>query len=631
MTSNELRKKFFSFFEKRGHKMVKSSSLIPDDPSVLLTTAGMQQFKAYLTGVVDPMKAFNSKAVCSIQKCFRTTDIDEVGDFSHLTLFEMTGNFSFGEYFKERAIPLSFEFLTSEEGLGLDPQRLYVSCFKGDDEVPADKEAIEIWQKQFAKAGINAKVGERIFLYGREKNWWEAGPGPCGPDAEMFYELDKPHDKKFGATCHPNCDCGHFMEIGNDVFVQYNKTKEGKYEQLAQKGIDNGRGFERLVMVTQNKDTVFETDLFAPIIEQIKEVSHALDPKITRILADHLRSSIFLLADGVRPSNKEAGYILRRLLRRVMAYSSKYDIHADLFPLVLDRVVDTFGEAYPELNNKKEIIDAYYTEKGKFEKTLGEGIKIFNGLLSQSEGETFFVQLQRMLGFKKVQKTLSGKDAFSIYETYGFPKELMQEFCKEKKVAFDEAGFDEEYKKHQEISRAGAEKKFGGHGLLLDTGELKAGSKEDMDKVIRLHTATHLLQKALRNTLGEEVKQMGSDINPERGRFDFSFSRKLTEDEVKKVEDEVNDVISKDLPVYFKEMPIEEAKKTGALFFFKEKYPNVVKVYFVGPDAALGGKPYSIEFCGGPHVEHTSQVGSFKIQKQESVGAGTRRIKFLIK
>ena len=630
MTSNELRKKFFKFFEKRGHKIVKSSSLIPDDPSVLLTTAGMQQFKAYLTGKADPVKAFGVKRACSIQKCFRTTDIDEVGDFSHLTMFEMTGNFSFGDYFKETAIPMSFEFLTSEEGLGLDPQRLYVTCFKGDAEVPRDQEAIEIWQEQFAKAGIIAEVGKRIFLYGREKNWWEAGPGPCGPDAEMFYEFDKPHDKKFGETCHPNCDCGHFMEIGNDVFVQYNKTKEGKYEPLAQKSIDNGRGFERLVMVTQGKDTVFETDLFAPIIQQIKEVSHALDPKITRILADHLRSSIFLLADGIRPSNKEAGYILRRLMRRVMAYSSKYDIHADLFPLVLERVVETFGEAYPELKNKKEITDAYYEEKSKFSKTLSEGIKMFNDLLLKSEDETFFVQMQRMLGFKKVQKTLSGKEAFSLYETYGFPKELMQEFCKEKKVVFDETGFEEEFKKHQATSRAGAEKKFGGHGLVLDTGELKAGSEEEMKKVIRLHTATHLLQKALRNALGTDVKQMGSDINPERGRFDFSFTRKLTEEEIKKVESEVNDIINQDFPVYYKEMPIEEAKKTGALFFFKEKYPEVVKVYFVGPKGGSNEKPYSIEFCGGPHVEHTLEVGKFKIQKQESVGAGTRRIKFLI-
>ncbi|MEK7478758.1 MAG: alanine--tRNA ligase [Patescibacteria group bacterium] len=630
MTSKELRKKFFNFFEKRGHKIVPSSSLIPDDPSVLLTTAGMQQFKAYLTGVADPMKAFGSKSVCSIQKCFRTTDIDEVGDFSHLTMFEMTGNFSFGDYFKEKAIPMSFEFLTSEEGLGLDPQRLYVTCFKGDADVDCDEEAIKIWQEQFAKAGIDAKVGERIFLYGREKNWWEAGPGPCGPDAEMFYETGKAHDKKFGETCHPNCDCGHFMEIGNDVFVQYNKTKEGTYEPITQRSIDNGRGFERLAMVTQGKDNVFETDLFSPIVDQIKEVSHVLDQKVIRILADHLRSSIFLIADGIRPSNKEAGYILRRLLRRVLAYSSKYDIHADLFPLVLERVVENFGEAYPELNNKKEIVNVYYEERDKFNKAIGEGLKAFNILISAAkETDSFIAQLQKMIGLKK-HGPISGKDSFSLYETYGFPKELMQEFCREKDIVFDEIGFDEEYKKHQATSRAGAEKKFGGHGLVLDTGELKAGSKEDMEKVIKLHTATHLLQKALRNNLGDEIKQMGSDINPERGRFDFSFTRKLTEEEVKKVESEINDVINSDLPVYFKEMLIEEAKKTGALFFFKEKYPNNVKVYFIGPKGGGNEKSYSVEFCGGPHVEHTLQIGSFKIQKQESVGAGTRRIKFIV-
>ncbi|MCL5017550.1 MAG: alanine--tRNA ligase-related protein, partial [Patescibacteria group bacterium] len=488
----------------------------------------------------------------------------------------------------------------------IGPDRITISIFKGEDGIPEDKESFDIWHKEI---GIPA---HKINRTGRSETFW--GPtgseGPCGPTTEIYVDG---------------------IEVWNIVFNQYYQKSDKTLEKLEIKGIDTGMGFERLVIMMQGVSNVYETDLFIPIIKQIQEVSHSLDERVLRILADHMRSSIFLIADGVRPSNKEAGYVLRRLLRRVLAYSSKYDIHADLFPLILEKINEIFGEIYPEVKNKKEILDVYYEEKSKFEKALSEGLRAFTDLMSEAKEESFFVRLQKTLRFKHVQKTLSGKEAFSLYETYGFPKELMQEFCREKNVVFDEGGFDEEYKKHQEISRAGAEKKFGGHGLVLDTGELKAGSKEDMEKVIRLHTATHLLQKALRNTLGEDVKQMGSDINPERGRFDFSFGRKLTEEEIKKVENEVNDIINKDLPVYFKEMPIEEAKKTGALFFFKEKYPNVVRVYFIGPDTALGGKSYSIEFCGGPHVEHTLQIGSFKIQKQESVGAGTRRIKFLVK
>lgn len=614
MTSKEIRNKFLKFFEKQGHTIVKSSSLLPDDPSVLLTTAGMQQFKPYYVGKADAMRDFGSKNATSVQKCFRTSDIDEVGDDCHLTFFEMLGNFSFGGYLKKEAIHHAYEFVIEE--LGIERDRIYVTVFAGDETTPEDKESYKIWHEEIGMPK------EQIRKSGRADNWW--GPtgneGPCGPTTEI-YVAKNPADAKAGVG----------IEIWNVVFNEFYKNKEGEFNKLEIPGVDTGMGFERLVIMMQGVNNIYETDLFIPIIKQIQEVSHDLDITALRILADHLRASAFLIADGIRPSNKEAGYVLRRLLRRIMAYSSKYDIHADLFPLVLERVIEILGEIYPEIKNKEEILKVYFEERDKFNKAIGEGLKIFNSLiLKANESDSFISQLQKMIGLKK-RGSISGKDAFSLYETYGFPKELMQEFCKEKKIVFDETGFDEEYKKHQDTSRAGAEKKFGGHGLVLDTGELKAGSKEDMEKVIRLHTATHLLQKALRNNISEEIKQMGSDINPERGRFDFSFTRKLTEEEVKKVENEINDVISRDLPVFFKEMPIEEAKKTGALFFFKEKYPNIVRVYFVGPKGGSDEKSYSIEFCGGPHVEHTLQVGNFKIQKQEAVGAGTRRIKFLIK
>jgi alanyl-tRNA synthetase len=613
MTSKEIRNSFLEFFKKKGHTIVKSSSLIPDDPSVLLTTAGMQQFKPYYVGKADSMRDFGSKNVTSVQKCFRTSDIDEVGDKTHLTFFEMLGNFSFGGYLKKEAIRHAYEFVIEE--LGIERDRIYVTVFAGDSTTPEDKESFNIWHKEI---GLPAN---QIRRSGRADNWW--GPtgneGPCGPTTEIYV-----------AKNFDDAKAGRGVEIWNIVFNEYFKDKEGNFNKLEIPGVDTGMGLERLAVMMQGVDNVFETDLFEPIIRQIQEVSHDLEPAILRILADHLRASIFLIADGIRPSNKEAGYILRRLLRRVLAYSSKYDIHADLFILILEKVIEIFGDIYPEVKNKEEILTVYFEEKSKFAKALNEGLKVFNSLiLKAEEPDSFVAQLQKLIGLKK-HGALSGYDAFSLYESYGFPKELMQEFCKEKKVFFDEIGFEEEYKKHQAISRAGAEKKFGGHGLVLDTGELKAGSKEDMEKVIRLHTATHLLQRALRNNFGNEIKQMGSDINPERGRFDFSFDRKLTPEEINKIENEVNEIVSKDLPVYYKEMPIEEAKNTGALYFFKEKYPNIVRVYFIGPDPIEDEKPYSIEFCGGPHVEHTLQVGKFKIQKQESVGAGIKRIKFIL-
>lgn len=596
MNSSEIRRRFIKFFEERGHKIVPSSSLVPDDPSVLLTTAGMQQFKPYLTGAIDPVKDFGSRTVFTFQKCFRTTDIDETGDASHLTFFEMVGNFSFGDYFKEKAIPLSFELLTSKNWLALDPNKIFVTAFKGDSEVPRDHEAIKLWQEQFKSAGIDAKIDERIFLYGREKNWWEAGVGPAGPDAEMFYDFGTPHNIKFGPTCHPNCDCGRFVEIGNDVFVQYNKTKDGKYEPLTQKSIDNGRGFERLVMVVQGKKTIFETDLFSPLLDLLPS---SLSERTKRIVADHARGIAFLISDGVRPSNKESGYILRRLMRRVITHeylaSSSFEITE-----LLKIVVTEYKEAYPALN-ENVILEEFNKEKDKFLKTI-------------------------KFGLKELEKTesLNAESAFRIFESYGLPYEVIKELGGEKANNLKRDDFDAEFKKHQEKSRAGLEKKFGGHGLLLDTGELKAGSEEELKKVTRLHTATHLMQQALRNVLGKDVHQAGSDITSERTRFDFTFSRKLTSEEIQKVEEEVNKIIKKDLPMQKVVLPKIEAEKTGALYFFKEKYPDPVNVYFVGKTIE---DAYSKEFCGGPHVTHTGEIGQFKIIKEEATGAGIRRIR----
>ena len=623
METAEIRKKFLEFFEKRGHAIVPSSSLIPDDPSVLLTTAGMQQFKPYLTGLADPVKDFGSKNVFSIQKSFRTTDIDEVGDESHLTFFEMVGNFSFGGYFKERAIALSFELLTSKkEGFGLDPQRIFATAFKGDEEVPRDNEAISLWQEQFKTVGIDAKLGERIFLYGREKNWWEAGLGPAGPDAEIFYDLGKPHNTKFGGKCHPNCDCGRFVEIGNDVFVQYNKTADGKYKPLKQKSIDNGRGFERLVMILQGKKNVFEIDLLHPLVLKIKELAPQFDERGVRVLADHARAVTFLIADGLRPSNKEAGYILRRLIRRILAYQIKYDIHANIFPALLEIVSEKYSPHYPELKDKDKIFKVFEDERLNFEDKIPRAIKEMERRLkihrskSSDEGRRFISE-------KQIEH-----DIFDLYQTFGIPLDIIEDLLVRFGYRVDKDIFkrviEKRVKEHQEISRAGQEKKFGGHGLILNTGELKAGSDEELKKVTQLHTATHLLNQALRDVLGKEVEQRGSDITTERTRFDFTFPRKMTPEEIKKVESIVNEKIAEDLPVGFQEMPKAEAEATGALHFFKGRYPDRVKVYYVGK--SLKGA-WSKEFCGGPHVSHTGEIGKFKIIKEEASSAGVRRLR----
>lgn len=579
MTSQEIRTKFLEFFKERGHAVVPSSSLIPDDPSVLLTTAGMQQFKKYYTGEADAMKDFGSQTTASIQKSFRTSDIDEVGDESHLTFFEMLGNFSFGGSTKKDAILYAYEFITKILALPIS----YVTVFEGSHGVAKDEESKRIWNE----LGITDVREESIH----DVFWGPTGTsGPCGPTTEIYCKSKEGKD----------------IEIWNLVFNEFfypgsreeliEQTPGKELQKLPQAGLDTGMGFERLVMISQNTQTLYETDLFAPLMALLPD---SLDVRTRRILADHGRAVCFLISDGVQPSNKERGYILRRLMRRIIAH--EYLAEGALNMQVLfETVVKHYGEWYKELN-KDLIIAEWNKEKEKFLKSLSKGLKELGKLTSVDAGV-----------------------AFKLYESYGLPYEIIKELGGEKTDALQRREFEEEFKRHQEISRAGLEKKFGGHGLLMDTGELKAANQEELAIVTRLHTATHILHHALRAVLGETVHQAGSDITVERTRFDFTFGRKLTEDEISRIEEIANDIVKKDLPVSYKELRKEEAEKTGALFFFKQKYPDTVKVYYIGHSLE---DAVSKEFCGGPHVTHTGEIGTIKIAKEEACSAGVRRIR----
>ncbi len=565
-----------------------SSSLIPDDPSVLLTTSGMQQFKPYYTGALDPMTAIHptlgtpigAKNVVSVEKSFRTVDIDEVGDESHLTFFQMLGNFSFGIYFKREAISYAHEFITKELGLTIS----YVTVFGGGQNIPADDESKTIWQS-LGITDVRNDTLENVF-------WGPTGnEGPCGPSTEIYCKNA----------------AGHDIEIWNIVFNEYfyagsreellSGTSAKKLEPLKSPGVDTGMGFERLVMIAQHKVNVFETDIFASYIELLPDV---LSDKQKRVIVDHLRGSIFLLGDGIRPSNKGAGYILRRILRRMFVYEYQTQLPVHTISALAHDMVHEYGAWYPELLKESEVINAeIISEHDKFMKTLARGMK----------------ELER-------EPTMTGKAAFDLYQSFGLPPEVTHEL-----KPFDWKEFEEAKKIHGSVSGAGAEKKFGGHGLLLDTGELKAADEKELAVVTRLHTATHLLQAALRRVLGDTVHQMGSDITVERTRFDFNFDRKLTPEETKQIEDLVNFAIKRGLTVDMKEMPYEDALKFGALHYFKEKYPPMVKVYSVGDFKADPPEIFSREFCGGPHVKNTAEIGHFKITKEEAVAAGVRRIR----
>jgi len=573
MRGSEIREKFLEFFKERGHAIVPSSSLVPDDPSVLLTTAGMQQFKRYYTGELDAEKDFGSRNTASIQKSFRTSDIDEVGDESHLTFFEMLGNFSFGGYFKKEAIGYACEFITKVMGLEID----YVSVFDPDKvpdsdwrkDVPKDNESRKIWES----LGVKNIRAEGVDVF-----WGPTGSeGPCGPTTEIYVK---------------NIN-GQSVEIWNTVFNEFYCDKDKKLKPLKTPGIDTGMGLERLAMVSQGVPTIFDTDLFAPIFEKIEENTPLLDQRSKRIVANNIRATVFMIADGITSSNTDIGYVLRRMIRRV-THPDKYQAP------VAKAVIENYQGFYQELKDKKDsILDGIKNEEDKFRKTLYAGLKQFE----------------------------KGTDPFILHTTYGFPFEYTKDLARKTGKEINEKDFQEKFKKHQEISRAGQEKKFGGHGLLLNTGELKAGDEEELKKVTRLHTATHLLQQALREVLGGEIRQAGSDITAERTRFDFTFPRKMTPEEIKKVEGRVNEVVMQDLPVQYVELPKGKAEKTGALFHFKEKYPEKVKVYYIGPSL---DKAFSKEFCGGPHVSHTGEIGKVKIAKEESVAAGIRRIRAVV-
>jgi alanyl-tRNA synthetase len=567
----DIREKFKAYMASKGHRWVPSSSLLPDDPSVLFTTAGMQQFKPYYTGAADAQKDFGTKNTASIQKCVRTSDIDEVGDERHLTFFEMLGNFSFGGYFKEDAIRYAHEFVTREMGLTIE----YVTVFAGEPGVPEDVESVKIWKS------LDPDIG--IKKFGRADNFW--GPtgdeGPCGPTTEIYVDG---------------------IEIWNVVFNQYYQRKNGTLEPLPTPGIDTGMGLERLALVAQCPGkTVFETDLFAPVMALLPD---ELDQRTRRIIADHARAIVFMVCDGILPSNKDQGYVLRRLMRRAIVHEHLHrDTHRFEVGDILNAVVGEYQALYPELDAVR-VQDVFTEEAVKFSKTLRNGLR----------------ELEKL-------SEVDAASAFKLYESYGLPYEILKELGGAKASSLNRADFDAKFREHQEKSRAGAEKKFGGHGLLLDTGELKAANEEELAIVTRLHTATHLLHAALRTVLGADVHQAGSDITVERTRFDFTFPRKLTDDELHRVEDLVNAAIADDLPVTKVTLPKDEAEKTGALHFFKIKYPAMVDVYTVGdPDKAW----FSKEFCGGPHVTHTGAIGRIRIAKEEGVSAGVRRIRAVL-
>lgn len=586
MTGHELRSAFLQYFKDRGHAVVPSSSLLPDDPSVLLTTAGMQQFKPYYTGEADSNRDFGTHSAASAQKCFRTSDIENIGDDTHHTFFEMLGNFSFDGYFKEESISFAYEFITKILGLPIS----YVTIFEGSATVPKDTESRDIWHR-LGVSDVREEGMDDVF-------WGPTGSGgPCGPTTEIYCRNAKGED----------------VEVWNVVFNEYlyngsreelNANAAGKaLTPMPVKGIDTGMGLERLAMIMEGTRSTFETSLMAPFVALVPP---EVPEKVKRIFADHLRAAAFLIADGVRPSNKGAGYILRRLLRRVESYASLHNVAPHILDAIIHEVVHEYGEHYTELREHGDAIRTVVTdERVKFGQTLARGLK----------------ELER----RSSTGTLSTEDAFTLYETFGIPYDIIKDFGGDAAKALTEEDFDKAFARHQEKSRAGLEKKFGGHGLILDTGELKASTEEELEKVIRLHTATHLLQAALRKVLGNEVEQRGSDITAERTRFDFSFGRKLTPEELAEVERLVNDAIAHDYAMTKKELPIAEAKQSGALYFFKAKYPDTVNVYTVGeqPDGTF----FSREFCGGPHVAHTGEIKGIKILKEEASSAGVRRIR----
>ena len=583
MKAIEIRNKYLEFFKKHGHTVIPSAPLIPEnDPSVLFTTAGMQPLVPYLLGEKHPA----GTRLTDYQKCVRTNDIDEVGDNRHLTYFEMLGNWSLGDYFKEESIQMSYDFLTQE--LHIPVEKLSVTCFAGDEDCARDEVTAKCWKK----AGIPE---ERIYYFGKDDNWWIAGEeGPCGPDTEMFYDTGKP---KCSEECNPSCGCGKYVEIWNNVFMEFYKGHDGKYSKLKQHNVDTGLGLERMTMLLERKETPFETELFAPIMDKLVELQKVDNIASRRIVAEHLRSSMMITCDGGRPSNVDRGYILRRLIRRMVRHMNKLQISLDELSTLIDINVENLKELYPALEENKDTIKSIILEeKDKFVKTLAKGEKEF-----AKEIETIKQQ---------GKDTVPGKMVFRLYDTYGFPPEETEELAQENGMKIDKEEFEKLFKEHQEKSRAGAEQKF--KGGLASTGEMET----------KYHTATHLLNAALKQVLGSHVHQRGSNITAERMRFDFSHPAKMTAEEKQATEDLVNEWIKEAIPVEHLEMKKDEAIRLGAEAMFIEKYGDIVSVYKIGDK--------SIELCGGPHVKNTSELGHFKIKKEESSSSGVRRIKAIL-
>ena len=594
ITADELRSKYISFFKSKNHTEISGKSVIPEnDPTVLFTTAGMHPLVPYLMGEPHPA----GTRLTDYQKCIRTGDIDAVGDASHLTFFEMLGNWSLGDYFKKEAIEYSFEFLTSPQYLNIPVELLSVTVFAGDNEVPRDTESADIWER----LGIPR---ERIHFLPREDNWW--GPagetGPCGPDSEMFIDTGK---TACGAECRPGCHCGKYVEIWNDVFMQYRKNKDGSYEVMQRRCVDTGMGIERTVAMLQGKKSVYETEIFTPLIKSVEQLSNyrygteeEKDVSV-RIICDHVRAASFILGDpkAVLPSNVGAGYVLRRIIRRAVRHGRKLGIEGGFLAVPAQVVIEQYKNAYPELKEKEPVITAELkAEEARFLETL-------------KKGEAEYEKMKPNL-LKNPKKIIPGRLAFKLYDTYGFPIELTEELAHESGLTVDRAEFDEAFKKHQECSRAGSEQVF------------KGGLADHSEQTTAYHTATHLLHKALRMVLGDHVEQKGSNITAERLRFDFSHPKPMTAEEKAEVERIVNEQIQADIPVTMEILPLEEAKKAGAMALFGEKYEETVKVYSIGA--------FSKEVCGGPHVEHTAVLGHFSIQKEQSSSAGIRRIRAVL-
>jgi alanyl-tRNA synthetase len=594
MKAEEIRKRFLNFFEKRGHFITPSASLVPEnDPSVLFNTAGMQPLVPYLMGLPHPSL---SKRIANSQKCLRTVDIEEVGDNTHLTFFEMLGNWSLGDYFKKEAIEWSFEFLTSkEEGLGLDPKRLYVTIFEGDEDAPRDSEAYKIWEEIFKRENIDPE--KRIFEMGKKGNWWSPGAnGPCGPDSEMFYDVTGSLTEGLSKDEFLVADeKQELMEVWNDVFMEYESKNDEIVGKLKHQNVDTGCGLERITSIVQEKNNVYETDLFLPVMEKIAELAKKDVLKSKRIIADHIRTVVFLIADGALPSNTDQGYVLRRLVRRAIRHADEIGMEKNSLISLVDIIVEKYKSAHLNLLEKKDFIKKEIEkEEKKFRETLEKGIKRFEKI----KGEI-----------------ISGEEAFILFSTYGFPIEMVKELAKERGMKLDEEAFKEEMEKHQNLSRTSS------------AGKFKGGLSDSSGKTVALHTVTHILLSGLRKYLGEGVFQAGSNINNERARFDFTYHQKVERDILDKIEEYVNDVIKKECDVITEIIDKKEAQEMGVVGSFWEKYPDKVTIYTIKCDNEI----ISQELCGGPHIKNTKEInGIFKIIKEESVSAGVRRVKAVI-